>query len=80
MDWRPISTAPRDGTMVRLRWKSGAIDIGRWRPFADPEHTWEQAPWTHGYTGEWDTENGNATLDDPHDADAWSPIELEQQP
>lgn len=72
-DWRPMNTAPRDGTEIRLLWIGGE-DEGHWRPFTSPEQVWKECPWHHGQSGEWSTRYGNATGDEV-EPQGWLPME-----
>lgn len=41
-DWKPIVSAPRDGSTILLRFGADGWSQGRWRPGASkPQHAWE---------------------------------------
>lgn len=39
-EWQPIETAPRDGTLIRLRFGEDAETVGAWQPFPDINYPW----------------------------------------
>jgi hypothetical protein len=78
MDWQPIETAPKDGTVVELTW----LENGK------PQEIWPMQ-WAHiqrnglfpGKVGMWTLPNGGATWndDDPDGAPThWRPARSAQ--
>jgi hypothetical protein len=47
--WRPIDTAPRDGTRVLLWWDGWDIQLGSWHPL----HGWQTGPIVHCQPTHW---------------------------
>ncbi len=67
MEWRPIGTAPKDGTVIELLGENGKLDIGEWCEWS--EHFDKTAnEIAEGVTGEFSTEYGEG----PHTH--WRPL------
>ena len=70
--WRPIETAPHDGTVIELLGENGKLDIGEWHEWS--EHFDKTAnEIAEGVTGEFSTEYGEG----PHTH--WRPCSLTQR-
>ena len=60
-DWRPIETAPMDGTEILLAVGQRAIEIGHWIPGIPSEWDRRIMRWNLGREGHWSTWNGEPT-------------------
>lgn len=73
MEWQPMDSAPRDGTVIRLKWRD-AEDIGYFDKFGlCKEEVWERHPEYRGLDGEWSTTYGNAAIDEV-EPQGWMPL------
>ena len=71
--WLSMDSAPRDGTVVRLKWRD-AEDIGYFDKFGwDKELVWEEHPEYRGLDGEWSTTYGNGAIDEV-EPQGWTPL------
>lgn len=72
MSWRPIETAPMDGTRIRLKnEENGLFDVGAYTSWHDmPDWQREMLPeFARGWPGEWEQDEGNGVM--TH----WKPLE-----